>query len=64
MGRFHAVIDGFFKCSKRGRKIRDFPNLKEKGKEINQSHQDGSGPNAPMKISFDALQAYKGANLE
>ena len=44
--------------------MRDFPILKEKGKEINQDPHGGTDHYAPRLNNFYALGAKKGTNLE
>ena len=47
LGKCFTRTDGCFVCGNKGHKMRDFPNLKEKGKNFNQYPQHGLDPNAP-----------------
>ena len=38
--------NGFFACGNKGEKMRDYPNTKERGKQVNQASED---PTAPKK---------------
>ena len=51
--------DGYFGCGNRGRKMRDYPILKAKGKETNKAPQEGPDSNTQMKNHFYMLQANK-----
>ncbi|MFV1224530.1 hypothetical protein QML00_28225, partial [Klebsiella pneumoniae] len=46
LGRCLDGTDHCFACGNKGHKIRDCPNLKERGEEVNQASLD---PNAPKK---------------
>ena len=50
LGRFVSGTDGCFSCGRKGQKMRDFPNIKARGKEVNKASLD---PNAPKKNPFD-----------
>ncbi|XP_015084156.1 uncharacterized protein LOC107027518 [Solanum pennellii] len=62
LGRCLAGKECCFGCGNRGHKIRDCPNLKAKGKEVNQAPHGGTDPNAPMRNHFYALEAKEVAN--
>lgn len=55
LGKGIAGTDGLFGCSNKGHKMRDIPNLKEKGKEVNEAPQGGLDRNAPKWNCFYAL---------
>ena len=41
LGKCLARTNGFFWCRNEGHKMREFPNLKKKGKEVDQSPSGG-----------------------
>ncbi|TMW84845.1 hypothetical protein EJD97_024254 [Solanum chilense] len=56
LGRCLAGTDDCFACGNRGHNMRDFPNIKSRGKEVNEASLD---PNAPKKNPFDGMGARK-----
>ncbi|TMX00843.1 hypothetical protein EJD97_025840 [Solanum chilense] len=55
--QFRVRVSGVARGVLRGHKMRDFPNHKEKGNEVNQAHHDGLDPNAPKRNHFYELGA-------
>ena len=50
-GKCLTRMDGCFACGYKGNKMRDCPNLKSRGKDVNQASLD---PNAPKNnISYE-----------
>ena len=64
LGKCLASTDGCFECGKKTHKMRDFPNLKEKGIEVNQDPQGCLDPNVPKRNRFYALGQEEKTNVE
>ena len=56
LGKCHAGTDGCFSSGNMGNKMRDFPNIKARGKEVNKSSLD---PNAPKNNTSYGMGARK-----
>ena len=55
-GKCLTRMDGCFACGYKGNKMRDCPNLKSRGKDVNQASID---PNAPKKNPSYGMGASK-----
>ena len=49
LGKCLIRMDGSFACNIKNHMMRDFPNIKEKGKQVNKSPQGCLDSNAPKK---------------
>ena len=61
MGKCFTRTDGCFVCGNKGHKMRDYPNLKEKGKDYDQT-PSFPDPNSSRKNHFFVTGTTKVAN--